>query len=313
MSPNSSSPPKLPSATIPEPMGTSSWARSAGACQTSQLLIACGIVGYGQKRTQADVSELYHLPSDYSQACDLASLKPAKLKALRDKVDLRWQDETPVQDKLQAMKDRFTMEATENNVFPIGGAFYTSALHPDEIRSSTLTEWTLYQGQTRIPEALAPRFASGFSSIAKVTGTVPANAEGVLYCVGGLAGGFAVFLDNGVLKTEYNTLGIYRYQASATAAIPAGAFDIEVHLIYDEQAAKAPATLTLVSGGVQVGQTRVELSVPAGFTASETFDVGTDLGSPVSLDYADRTPFSFTGTIDTLHIAYVNPDGTPIG
>lgn len=266
-----------------------------------------------------DVWELYHLPSDYSQANDLASMEPSKLQALRAKVDLRWQDDNPVEDKLQAMKDRFTMEATENKVFPIGGAFYTSVLHPDEIRSSNLTEWTLYQGQARIPESMAPRFTSGVSSIAKVTGSVEANAEGVLYCVGGLAGGFAVFLDNGVLKAEYNTLGIYRYQASASAAIPAGAFDIEVHLIYgedvicDDEDAKAPAMLTLFSGGVQVGQTCVKISVPAGFTASETFDVGTDLGSPVSLDYYDRAPFPFTGTIDKLHIAYVNPDGTPIG
>jgi hypothetical protein len=37
--------------------------------------------------------------------------------------------------------------------------------------------------------------------------------------------------------------------------------------------------------------------VPAAFTASETFDVGIDLGSPVSLDYFDRRPFAFDGNI----------------
>ena len=68
--------------------------------------------------------------------------------------------------KLQAMKDTFTMQATENKVFPIGGAFYTSALHQEEIRSSTLTEWTFFSGQVRIPESMAPKFVSGFSSLA---------------------------------------------------------------------------------------------------------------------------------------------------
>ena len=42
----------------------------------------------------------------------------------------------------------------------------------------------------------------------------------------------------------------------------------------------------------------VKRTVPAAFTASETFDVGIDLGSPVSLDYFDRRPFAFDGKID---------------
>jgi arylsulfatase len=41
----------------------------------------------------------------------------------------------------------------------------------------------------------------------------------------------------------------------------------------------------------------VKRTVPAAFTASETFDVGVDLGSPVSLDYFDRRPFPFLGKI----------------
>ena len=36
---------------------------------------------------------------------------------------------------------------------------------------------------------------------------------------------------------------------------------------------------------------------PAAFSASETFDVGVDLGSPVSLVYAERRPFPFSGEI----------------
>ena len=34
--------------------------------------------------------------------------------------------------------------------------------------------------------------------------------------------------------------------------------------------------------------------------ASETFDVGVDLGSPVSLDYFDRAPFRFDGEIEKM-------------
>jgi arylsulfatase len=44
-------------------------------------------------------------------------------------------------------------------------------------------------------------------------------------------------------------------------------------------------------------------TVPGAFTASETFDVGTDLGSPVSLDYEERRPFAFNGAIAAVTVA----------
>jgi len=46
------------------------------------------------------------------------------------------------------------------------------------------------------------------------------------------------------------------------------------------------------SGGIlsieDAARTTVKRTVPGAFTASETFDVSVDLGSPVSLDYFDR-------------------------
>jgi arylsulfatase len=46
----------------------------------------------------------------------------------------------------------------------------------------------------------------------------------------------------------------------------------------------------------------VARTVPAAFTASETFDVGTDLGSPVSLDYFEWRPFPFDGQIHSVTV-----------
>ena len=146
-----------------------------------------------------DQWELYDLTKDFSQANDLAAGMP---------------------EKLQAMNDTFTMQATENKVFPVGGAFYTSALDPEEIRSSTLTEWTFFPGQTRIPESMAPKFVSGRSSRAVIQANVPVGTAGVLFCVGGLSGGFTVFIDDGRLCAEYNTLGVYRYKARSKSRFP---------------------------------------------------------------------------------------------
>jgi len=40
------------------------------------------------------------------------------------------------------------------------------------------------------------------------------------------------------------------------------------------------------------------------FTSNACFDIGSDLESPVSLDYFDQAPFPFSGTIGTTKIAY---------
>jgi arylsulfatase len=54
--------------------------------------------------------------------------------------------------------------------------------------------------------------------------------------------------------------------------------------------------------GKEVARTTVKRTVPAAFTASETFDVGVDLGSPVSRDYFNRAPFPFTGKIGRVEV-----------
>ena len=69
----------------------------------------------------------------------------------------------------------------------------------------------------------------------------------------------------------------------------------------------APATVTLAVDGSEVGKVLVARTVPAAFTASETFGVGVDLGSPVSPDYFDRRPFRFNGFIAGVDVEVFAP------
>ena len=64
----------------------------------------------------------------------------------------------------------------------------------------------------------------------------------------------------------------------------------------------SPADVMVKVDGQEVARTTVKRTVPAAFSASETFDVGVDLGSPVSLDYFDRRPFAFNGTIKEVKV-----------
>jgi hypothetical protein len=230
-----------------------------------------------------DEWELYRLDDDYSQARNLADEHPQKLRELQD---------------------MFMIQAARNNVLPIGGGLYM-AYHPEEARSSTLTEWTLYPGQVRIPEAMAPKYTSGFSTLATIDVELAEGDQGVLYALGGIAGGFTVYIDAGHLRAEYNMLGVERYKAISADPLTPGTHQLQVQVRFDERRAQAPATLTLRVDGADVGSARIERSVQAAFTASETFDVGTDLGSPVALDYHHRAPFPFTGQIHRVHIRYM--------
>ena len=229
--------------------------------------------------------ELYNLDKDYSQSENLAKENPVKLAAL---------------------KTEFDKEATENLVYPIGASLYTIFFSPSELPSSPLTEWSFYEGQDRIPESMAPKFVSGRSTVAVIDAEIGKDAEGVLFSIGGISSGFTVYMDKGFLKAEYNAMTLNRYKIASESAIPAGKVKFEVETKYDSQERMAPATVTLTVNGKQVGQGRIERSVPAVHTASETFDVGADLGSPVSLDYYDRVPFRFNGKIEKIHIRYLD-------
>ena len=68
----------------------------------------------------------------------------------------------------------------------------------------------------------------------------------------------------------------------------------------------APATLTLTVNGKEVSKSvlngQFHLYTPHG----DTFDIGVDFDSPVSLDYFDRAPFKFNGKIEKINIKYID-------
>jgi arylsulfatase len=234
---------------------------------------------------EKEVWELYNLEEDYAQSNNIASDNPEKLAEL---------------------KDIFNKEATDNLVYPIGASMYTVFFHPEELPSSPLKEWSFYEGQTRIPEAMAPKFLSGRSTVAVIDAEIGEDGEGVLFAVGGISSGFTVYMDQGVLKAEYNAMTLNRFKVSSKSAIPKGKIKIEVETKYDTKERLGPATMTLTVNGKEVGQGRIERSVPSIHTASETFDIGVDLGAPVALDYFDRAPFRFNGKIEKVHIKYID-------
>ena len=221
--------------------------------------------------------ELYDLTKDFSQATDLA-------------------DEDP--QRLAAMKKLFLTEAKANKALPIGGGLWTR-FHPEDVITSPYKSWRFDATTRRMPEFTAPGLGKK-SNVVTVKVEVDENASGVLYALGGGSGGLTLFMDQGKLVYEYNMLLIGRYRAQVEQTLKAGNHVIEVSTTISKPG--APATVVIKVDGIEAARTTVERTVPAAFTASETLDVGVDLGSPVSLDYAERRPFEFNGVIEEVTV-----------
>jgi arylsulfatase len=226
-----------------------------------------------------DVWELYDLENDFSQAHDLAAKYP---------------------EKLEEMKKLFSKEAEENKGFPIGAGIWLR-LHPEDVLKSPFTRWTFNQNTTRMPEFTAPGLGKQSNKVV-VDVEVDENASGVLYALGGASGGLSLYMDKGKLHYEYNMMIIEKYAAASSKALFAGKHRIEITTDIEGNKPGVAATVTLVVDGDEVAKANLKRTVPLAFTASETFDVGVDLGSPVSLDYFDRRPFRFNGKITAVDV-----------
>ena len=224
-----------------------------------------------------DVWELYDLRADFSQANDLAAKEPKRLEQL---------------------KALFSEEAKANKVWPVGASLWTR-LHPEDRVKTPYTSWQFDAMTTRMPEFTAPGLGRESNHVT-IEAELGENASGVLYALGGASGGLTLYLDRGELVYEYNMMIIERYTARSQQKLPAGKHKIEVDTTIEKPG--APAEVVLSVDGGEVARITVKRTVPAAFTASETFDVGIDLGSPVSLDYFDRRPFAFDGKIATVDV-----------
>jgi arylsulfatase len=56
-------------------------------------------------------------------------------------------------------------------------------------------------------------------------------------------------------------------------------------------------TVTLSANGTEIGEGRMDRTVPIAFSSYAGMDVGRDNGLVVDSAYKDRAPFAFTGTV----------------
>jgi arylsulfatase len=238
-----------------------------------------GAPGLAAWDSAKDKWELYNINADFSEAEDLAAREPQRLAQLQN---------------------TFVQQALANKVYPLGAGIWLR-LHPEDRIKSPYRSWQFDATTTRMPEFTAPGLGRESSTVS-IDADFKENGSGVLYALGGSGGGLSLYLDKGRLAYEYNMMIIERYIARSANRIPAGRHRIDVTTTFASAKPLSPAEVVLKVDGQEVARTTAARTVPAAFSASETFDVGVDLGSTVSLDYFERRPFRFDGTIHRVDV-----------
>ena len=226
----------------------------------------------------SDSWELYYLPDDFSQAVNLAEKNP---------------------DKLEELKALFWEEAERNQVLPLFGcvAVFMGDLPP----IPTQTRHTYAGDVQNVNRGLVPRIY-GHSYAIEADLVVPeGGAEGVLVANADFIGGWGLWLDeNGHLNHTYSWLGVETYKQTSTQPIPSGEVTVKMLFETDEPKPGSGGNVTLWANGEQIGEGRLDHTIPISPTSYAGMDIGRDNGLVVDLAYEDKAPYAFTGTLEQV-------------
>jgi arylsulfatase len=226
--------------------------------------------------------ELYNLTEDYSQAHDLATANPAKLK------------------ELVAL---FDSEAKRNNVYPLVPHFA-----PQPSLAAGRTHFVFRGDVDRIPQQDLPSLRGKAHTITASVNVPAGGGNGVILADGGRYGGFVLYVQDGKPIYEVSAYGNVAGRIVGANKLAEGNNVIEVVVTPDQTATKPEASIRALFGGVPTPATAV-LKVngkDAGKAAianyapiyGETLDVGEDLASTVSAAYTG--PAKFQGEVQSV-------------
>ncbi|MGZ4515244.1 MAG: sulfatase-like hydrolase/transferase [Mycobacterium sp.] len=222
-----------------------------------------------------DTWELYYLPEDFSQANNLAGKHP---------------------DKLRELQELFWQEAERNRALPLlgGMSVFFGNLPP----MPTITRFTFKGDVQNIQRGMVPRILGRSYAISAHITVPEGGAEGVLVANADFIGGFALWVDDqGLLHHTYSFLGVETYKQVSTRAIPTG--DVMVKMLFEAEA-PVPGSgghVSLWANDELIGEGDMPKTVPISFTSYAGMDIGRDNGLVVDLDYEDKAPYSFTGSV----------------
>ncbi len=222
----------------------------------------------------ADPTELYYLPDDFSQAHDLAAEHPEKVAELRE---LFWQ------------------EAERYQVLPLLATLSSFFGQLPPLPETTKLE---FRGDVQnVLSGMIPRVYNHSYAISADLVVPAGGVEGVIVAEADHLGGFSLFVEDGKLTHTYSMMGVFIFRQQATEPLPTGEVNVRMEFAADAPKPATGGEVTLFINDKAVGGGRMDHTVPMRFSGYAGMDIGRDNGGVVDRSYAAKAPFPFTGTI----------------
>ena len=229
--------------------------------------------------------ELYNIAEDYSESNDLSSKMP---------------------DKLKEMQERFLVEATKYNVFPLDNTVLERIITPRPSATAGRSVFTYSGLLPGLPPSDAPSILNRSYTISAEIEVPTGGAEGMINTLGGRFGGYGLYLLKGRPVFVYNMLDLARFRWESKQALSPGKHTIEFSFTYDGPGFGKGGTGVLKVDGNLAATSKMPHTIPFLMSIDETFDVGVDLRTPVE-DKDYQVPFKFTGKLNKLTISLEPP------
>ncbi|HEX6660184.1 MAG TPA: hypothetical protein VF065_18965, partial [Ilumatobacter sp.] len=222
--------------------------------------------------------ELYNLADDFSQAHNIAAAHP---------------------DKVLELQELWWAEAERNRVLPLMGSL--CVMYGIMPPLPTATRFAFANGVQNIQRGMIPRIYGRSYAIEAHLHVPDGGAEGVIVANADFIGGFGLWVGrDGLLRHTYSLLGVETYKQVASKPLPTG--DVTVRLLFnsDTPTPGSGGKVTLFLDDEPVGEGLMPRTVPLAFSTYAGMDIGRDNGLVVDLDYEDKAPYAFTGTVKSV-------------
>ncbi len=244
--------------------------------------------------------ELYDLSKDWTQSDDVAAKNPAKVREL---------------------SQMFLAEAVKHQVLPLDSSVAPRMIAPRPNLTAGRTKFLYTRPLTGIPQGDSPQILNSSYKLTADIEVPDGGGEGMLLTSGGRFAGYGFYLLKGKPVFLWNLVDLRRIRWEAPEPLTPGKHRIEFAFKYD---GLGPGTLAFESmsgigrggtgvlsvDGREVARQTMERTLPLMLQWDETFDIGSDTGTPVD-DGDYQIPFAFTGKLEKLTLELDRPQLSP--